>query len=111
MSERVTIDLNIYNNLIEVKESVVNKDNVIYHDRGYGCGAPSIVSIYNADEYLKDCIRLKEHNSVRLDKLLKDLSKQELKHNKELIRLIKLKNNLPIKELLGQLLNKIKPFK
>ena len=106
MNPKVTIDLSEYDNLKEIKESVINKDNVIYKVV-MSCGTYHTVGIHNAnEEYKKMLGNVELLNSINKD-IQEDRLKESIKHNKEMIRLIKKRNNTSFLELCNMMSRKM----
>lgn len=106
MNPKVTIDLSEYDNLKEIKESVINKDNVIYKV-AMSCGKYHTVGIHNAnEEYKKMLDNVELLNSINKD-IQEDRINESIKHNKEMIRLIKKHNNTGFLELCSMMSRKI----
>ena len=106
MEAKVTIDLSEYENLKEIKNSVINKDNVVYKVV-MSCGTYRTVGIHNAnEEYKKMLDNVELLNSINKD-IQEDRMKESIKHNKEMIRLIKKHNNTGFLELCNMMSRKV----
>ena len=95
MKPQVTIDLSEYENLKEIKESVINKEDVVYTDNLH-CEFNSFIKVYSKDKKVKELYNSNEELEGIILQIQQDSIKNELRNTNERIALIRKYDNMSL---------------